>query len=92
MRCQAEEEEEGGGTLVDFSCQLFPPMRALLNAAGAALTNPQRSPDKGRPPDFYRLKCKPVSCAFRKQKENLVTLVHFRTGRFIFLFIFIFLP
>ncbi len=35
-----------------------------------------------QPPDFNRLKCKPVSCAVRKQIENFVPLVPERTRRF----------
>lgn len=35
-----------------------------------------------QPPDFNRLKCKPVSGAVRKQIENFVPLVPYRTRRF----------
>ena len=35
-----------------------------------------------QPPEFHRLKCKPVSGAVRKQTENFVPLVPYRTRTF----------
>lgn len=39
-------------------------------------------PSEAQPPDFNRLKCKPVSSAVRKQIENFVSLVPYRARRF----------
>lgn len=71
---------------MDLSCQTFGPMASPLCAisklywrvepisGGEAL--------KVRPPDFNRLKCKPVSSAVRKQIENFVPLVPYRQRTF----------
>lgn len=76
----------GGEISVDLSCQTSAPMEAR----GKAFSNFhwRAEPISGRkalevqPPDFNRLKCKPVSSAVRKQIENFVPLVSYRTGRF----------
>lgn len=74
-----------GGSL-DLSCQTFGPIATQLWVISKVYWRAE--PISGgeelevQPPDFNRLKCKPVSSAVRKQIENFVPLVPYRTRRF----------
>lgn len=78
--------EEGGGVSVDLSCQTFRPTATQLWVNSRAHWRAEQmswgEALEVQPPDFNRLKCKPVSCAVRKQIENFVPLVPDRTRRF----------
>lgn len=71
---------------MNLSCQTFGPMASPL--CGIFKHYWRAEPISGReelevrPPDFNRLKCKPVSSAVRKQIENFVPLVPYRTRTF----------
>lgn len=79
-------EVDRGELSLDLSCQTFGPMAKLLCAIskvdGRAAPIGGAESSEALPPDFNRLKCKPDSSAFRKQIENFVPLVPYRTRRF----------
>lgn len=82
---RARRRRTGGGS-VELSCQTFAPI--ATRTGGIAQVRPRAQPIRAgaelevQPPDFHRLKCKPVSGAVRKQIENFVLLVPDRARTF----------
>lgn len=85
-RARRRRRTRGGGISVDLSCQTFAPI--ATRTGGTAQVRPRAQPIRAgaelevQPPDFHRLKCKPVSGAVRKQIENFVLLVPDRARTF----------
>lgn len=77
---------EGGGVSSDLSFQTFGPITTQFRTNVKVYR--QNEPMSGRdalevlPPNFNRLKCKPVYSAVKKQIEHFVPLVPYRARRF----------
>lgn len=85
-RARRRRRTGGGEESVDLSCQTFAPIATWTG--GIEQVRPRAQPIRAgaelevQPPDFHRLKCKPVSGAVRKQIENFVLLVPDRARTF----------
>ncbi|KAF3700967.1 Paired box protein Pax-9 [Channa argus] len=80
------KERRLGAISADLSLQTSGPIATLLCANSERYWRAEpisrREELEVRPPDFNRLKCKPVSSAVRKQTQSFVPLVPCRTRRF----------